>query len=895
MRNQDRPDPDALLERVRAEEGRGRRGALKIFFGYAAGVGKTYAMLEAARRASELGREVVIGYVEPHGRAETEALLDGLEVIPTREVPYRGVSLREFDVDVALARRPEILLVDELAHTNADGCRHSKRWQDVEELLDAGIHVWTTLNVQHFESLNDVIGRITGVTVRETVPDWIFERADDLELVDLTPEELLDRLRAGKVYAPDQANRAIGSFFQKSNLVALREFALRQAASRVHSDVESARRSRSTSETWPTAERLLVCVGPGPSTARVIRTARRMAAAFEAPWLAVGVEKIGMRGNPAIKERLAAHFRLAERLGAELATLSGENVATTLLDFARSRNVTKILIGKTDQPRWRRLLFGSIVEDVLDKSGDIDVYVIRGDPESSGSTQRHHPATSISRGNYPRAAAILAGGALVAIGFGRLGLNEPNIVMAFLAAVALVASLCGRGPAIAASVVAVLIFDFFFVPPRYTFAVADTEYLITFAVMLAIALLISTLTNRLTAQVEAGRVRELRMSALYDLGKRLSSLSGGVFLAGAAGQKVAELCGAEVAVYLRRPDDSLEVAFGARSRIALHPVSEPTARWVVDHDQIAGARTDTLPNAVALFLPLVGSQGTVGAIAVAADPIENLLEPDQRRMLEACAAQLALAVERDHLSLTAADALVQAQTEQLRNALLSGVSHDLRTPLAVIAGASSSLLRGHAFDEETRRQLLETISDEAHRLHRLLENILQMSRLEMGGAAANMQWNVLEEVIGSALARCRLALEGHVVRVEIPTDLPLVWVDGVLLEQVFVNLLENAARHTPPGTEVEIQAIPDGRWLAITVRDTGPGLPAGDLDRVFEKFYRGPALADAGRGSGLGLAISRAVAKVHGGTITAANRPGGGVEFLLRLPRTENPPRVELG
>ena len=466
--------------------------------------------------------------------------------------------------------------------------------------------------------------------------------------------------------------------------------------------------------------------------------------------------------------------------------------------------------------------------------------------------------------------------------------------MAFLAAVALVAARYGRGPAIVASVIAVLTFDFFFVPPRYTFAVADTEYVITFAVMLAIALLISTLTARLKAQVESGKVRELRISALYELGKQLSSLSGGVFLAAAAGRKVAELCGGEVAIYLASPE---------RSRGRVRPEDEhrpppgqrPTARWVIEHDQIAGAGTDTLPNAVALFLPLIASQQTVGALAVRADPIDRLLEPDQRRLLEACAGQLALALERDRMSIAASEALVQAQTEQVRSALLSSVSHDLRTPLAVIAGASSSLLQGGSFDEPTRRQLLETIAEEANRLTRLLENILQMSKLELGGSTAQKQWNILEEIVGSALGRCRRELQAHDVEVRMPPDLPLIFVDGLLLEQVFVNLLENAARYTPPGTQITISASPEGKWLAISVADNGPGLPPGTEERIFEKFYRGSPSADAGRGSGLGLAICRAVARVHGGTITASNRPGGGVEFLLRLPLPENPPRGRVG
>jgi two-component system sensor histidine kinase KdpD len=887
-----RPDPDALLERVQAEEARRGRGLLKIFFGYAAGVGKTYAMLQAARRAIAAGREVVVGYVEPHGRPETQRLLEGLEEIPTRAIEYRGVTLREFDVDAALARRPDLILVDELAHSNAEGCRHTKRWQDVEELLEAGINVWTTLNVQHIDSLNDVIGGITGLNVRETVPDRIFERVDDLELIDITPEELMNRLREGKVYLPEQAERALSNFFQKSNLTALREFSLRQAARRIQSDVDSARRQRAISSPWATADRLLVCVGPSPSTARVIRTAKRMAAALDAPWTAVAVEKPGLTDDPEVQSRMADHYRLAERLGGEVVTLSGRDVASTLLDYARSRNVTKILIGKTEQPRWKRLLIGSVVDDLIERSGDIDVYVVRGEGEPARTPRVEYRRPSDRWAPSLRAVLIVAAGGVVAVLVDRLGLKESNVVMIFLASVALTAALCGRGPSILASLVAVLVFDFCFVPPRYTFAVADAEYAVTFVVMLAIALLISTLTARLKAQVESGTIRERRITALYELGRQLSSISGVTFLAAATARKIAELTGGDVAIYLGSPGEAPEVTFGRKSSIANHPVSEPTARWVIDHGQLAGAGTDTLPNAVALFIPLIASQQTVGALAVKTESIDRLQQPDQRRLLESCAGQLALAVERDRMALSASEARVQAQAEQVRSTLLSGISHDLRTPLASIAGASSGLLQNDSFSEATRRQLLETIAEEANRLNRLLENILQMSRLELGGANARMQWNILEEIVGSAIVRTRKELKERTVEVSIPHDLPLILVDGLLLEQLFVNLLENAARYTPPDSVVTITARAENRRLTIVVSDNGPGLPDGAEERIFEKFYRGGKI-DSARGSGLGLAICRAVAKVHGGTITARNRPEGGAEFILRLPLSENPPQVD--
>ncbi|MBI1249359.1 DUF4118 domain-containing protein [bacterium] len=893
MTNQ-RPDPDQLLAQVQAEEAQEKHGSLKIFFGYAAGVGKTYSMLANAQQAKSNGREVVVGYVEPHGRPDTEALLEGLEALPVKEVQYRAVALQEFDVDAALVRHPDLLLVDELAHTNAEGCRHAKRWQDVEELLEAGINVWTTLNVQHIDSLNDVIGQITGITVRETVPDRVFDMASDLELIDITPEELLVRLQAGKVYIPEQAQRAMQRFFQKPNLTALRELSLRQAARRIHSDVESARREKAALQPWATNERLLVCVGPSPTTARVIRTAKRMAAALDAPWLAVSVDRMAETGNEPANQQIAQHFRLAERLGAETVTLAGQNMAATILEYARSRNVTKILIGKTAETRWKRLLLGTVVDDVLENSGDIDVYVIHGEKEETPTVPTTTPPTPLQRGPYVVSSLIVAVTGLLAATSRTLHLadTEANTVMLFLAAVAYVAYRFGRGPATLASILAVMIFDFFFVPPFYTFTVADVRYVVTFGVMLAIGLAISTLTSRLKSMVERTRQREQRTAAQYELGKLLTSLYGNVFLVSAAGEKIAEMIGGEVAIYLDQPSGPPEIAFGHRGPIVRHPVSLSAAQWVIGHDEIAGAGTNTLPNATALFLPLTGSQRTLGAIAVKVLDVERLLDPDQRRLLESCANQLGLALERDQLAIEASEARIEAETEQLRSSLLSGVSHDLKTPLAAIAGASSSLLESTSLDDETRRQLLETVAEEAARLNRLLENILQMSKLDAGVATPHKQWHVLEEIVGSALHRTRRELQNYSVNVNLSDGIPLIFVDGLLMEQVLVNLLENASRYTPHGTQISVTAAVDNQSLRLAVADNGPGLPPGAEERIFEKFYRASPTADAGRGSGLGLAICRAIVKAHGGNIIARNRPDGGAEFIVKLPLAKDAPEV---
>lgn len=892
-----RPNPDELLARVQASEERTGRGRLKIFFGYAAGVGKTYAMLQAARRERTEGMDIVVGYVEPHGRPETEALLEGLEAIPARQIAYRGVVLREFDLDAALARRPKLILVDELAHTNAEGSRHAKRWQDIQELLNAGIDVWSTLNVQHLESLNDVIAQITGVVVRETIPDSVLEQVDELELIDITPEELIERLQAGKVYLTIQAEKALQSFFQKANLIALRELSLRQAADRLRRDVDAARLGNAAQVPWATNEHILVCVGPSPTTARLIRTAKRMATAFGAEWLAVAVET---RTEGALlggtRAKIAPHLRLAEQLGAEIHTLLGQDVAQTILEYARSRNVTKIIVGKTAQPWWKRILFGTVVDRLLEQSGDIDVYVIRGESESAKPAVWPSRPNVVEWSHYFYTAAVVAVCALFGWGNHAFGFAELNTAMAFLLGVAFVAAWYGRGPAIAASIVSVFVFDFFFVPPYLTLTVDDPQYYVAFGVMLTIGLLISTLTSRLKDQLRSSQEQERRTAALYRFTKQLSEITGVAFLARAAGQQLGQIFAGEVVLFLREKDGSVALRFGENTSIAKEPVNAIVAQWVTEHDQTAGAGTDTLPNATALFVPLIGSQRTVGALGVRPEDPQRFLDPEQRRLLETCASLIALSTERDQSVLDAHEAQLQFQAEQLRSSLLSSVSHDLRTPLATIAGASSSLMDKLERNDGAARELLQSIVEESHRLARLVDNLLDMTKLDSGIVVLNKQWHVLEELVGSARSRLRKELENHPVRVEIPADLPLLHVDGLLMEQVLVNLLDNGARYTPKGTRIEISAHRDGMSTVIRVADNGPGLPSGSESRVFEKFFRGSTTttADGRRGAGLGLAICKGIISAHGGTITGRNRTEGGAEFVISLPWAENAPKVLL-
>jgi len=882
----ERPDPDELLARVQDEESRQRRGKLKIFLGPAAGVGKTYAMLEAACMRQAEGADVVAGYVETHGRAETEALLTGFEILPLRNVTYGGIVLREFDLDAALERHPSLILVDELAHTNAPPARHSKRWQDVQELLEAGINVYTTLNVQHLESLNDLVAQITGVVVRETVPDSVLEKADEVQLIDLAPDDLLQRLKQGKVYVPEQAEHAIRSSFRKGNLMALRELAMRRTADRVDTQMQDYMRDHAVAHTWPVTERILVSIGPGPFSARLVRAAHRMARALHAEWLAVYVETPEhLRLSQPERDRVTRALRLAEQLGAETATLSGRSVSEELLELARSRNVSKIVVGKPLHRGWRGALSGSVVEQLVRQSGDIDVHVITGRRED-GKPQRTTPgARAINWLGY--AWAILAVGLCSlppALVLQRD--STTNIVMVYLLGVVLVAAWQGLGPSILASLLSVLVFDFFFVPPVISFTVADTQYLVTFGVMLALAVIISTLTAQIRHQAEAARQRERRTAVLYAMSRELAGASSKARLVEVAAEHIAEVMDSQVAILL--PDPSGRLA----ATDAAFPMAEnefAVAEWVYTHNQMAGLGTETLPSARALYLPLVAAHRTVGVLGVQPTRAPRLTSPEQVHLLETLANQTAVAIERASLAEESQRARVQIETERMRNALLSSVSHDLKTPLAAITGAASSLLDDEA---GARHELVQTIGKEADRLNRLIQNLLDMTRLESGAVQVRKEWHALEEIVGASLTRLDERLRQHPVTTRIPADFPLLPLDGVLVEQVLVNLLENVVKYTPPGTPIEIMAaVADGE-ARISVADRGPGIPPGSEERVFDKFYCLRTTGTDG-GVGLGLTICRAIVEAHGGRIWAENRDGGGAQFQFSMPLGGAPPEVK--
>jgi two-component system, OmpR family, sensor histidine kinase KdpD len=890
--NQPRPDPDALLKRVQAEETRKAEGKLKVFFGANPGVGKTYAMLEAAHEQRRDGVDVVIGVVETHGRAETEALVDGLEVLPRRVVGYRGATLQEFDLDAALARLPTIILIDELAHTNAPGQRHAKRWQDVQELLKAGITVYTTVNVQHLESLNDVVTQITGVRVRETVPDSVLERADDVELIDLPPDDLLQRLKDGKVYVPEQIQHAIHNFFAKGNLIALRELALRRTAERVDQQMEVYRRDHAVVRTWPAAETIMVCVNMKPRGPRLIRAARQMAVDLHAKWIAVYVQLPRHLGLPQTeRDRLVQTLRLAEQLGAETVTLTGENVAQELLSYAQSRNATKIIVGKPVRSWWKEWVFGSVVSDLVHQSGEVDIYVITGEAgEGQPLVRRSLRRTSDVSGYAYASLGVLIATAVAWLMFPYFA--AANLIMMYLIAVIIIAIRWGRGPSVLASIVSVAAFDFFFVPPYFSFAVSDIQYLLTFGVMLVAALVISNLAVRLHQQAELARYREGRTGVLYAMSRDLATHRGTGMLAQLAAKHLRDVFDSQVAIFLADVEKRVQLQRGELLVFELDPKEAGVAQWVFDHSERAGLGTDTLLGASSLYLPLVGSAGAIGVVAVRPKDPGLLLDPEQLHLLESLVNQVALAIERTRLSEEAQNAHVRAETERMRNAILSSVSHDLRTPLATITGAASSLAEEQEkLDPAAQRELSRSIYREADRLDRLLKNLLDMMRIEAGAVQLCREWHPMDEVVGAALARLEGRLRDHTVNTAFPADLPLVLVDGVLLEQVVINLVENAMKYAPSGSAIDVSASASDREIVVEVADRGPGIHSGEEARIFDKFYRG-RLAREG-GVGLGLTICRGIVEAHGGRIWAENRSGGGALFHFTIPLLDQQPPVE--
>ncbi|MBI5303527.1 MAG: sensor histidine kinase KdpD [Chloroflexi bacterium] len=905
MEEHPRPNPDELLARVQAEEKQQARGKLKIFLGYAAGVGKTYAMLEAARARRADHVDVVIGYVETHKRAETDALVAGLEIIARQPIEYHGALLAEMDVDAVLARKPQIALVDELAHTNAPGARHPKRYLDVLELLAAGIDVYTTLNIQHLESLNDVVAQITGVIVRETIPDSVLDEADEIELIDLSPDELLQRLKDGKVYVPDQAARAIEKFFRKGNLTALREIALRRTADRVDDQMRAYMETRAIPGPWPAAERLLVCVSPGALSERLIRTARRLAEDLQAEWFAVYIEPPEhAQMPPAQRNRIVQALDLAEELGAKVLTVTSPLVAETIINYARSHNITKIIAGKPVRSRWIELVRGSIVDQLIRQSGRIDVYVISGEGDVSPviETEGWRPHRPLRR--YAQSLGLVAIGTLLGAPL-HGNITPTNLVMVYLATVVVAAIYLGRGPSILAAVLSVLAFDFFFVPPYLTFVVYDAQYLLTFAGLLVVGIVISALTVRVREQAQAAQQREAQTAELYGFTRDLAASNGVEDILRAAIQHISQTFSREMVILL--PEGEALKPRMTTTGFAISEDELAVATWSFQHGEPAGRGTDTLPAATIRCSPLKTSRGVVGVLGVKPPSAGPHLTAEQRHLLESFANQTALAIERAQLHEQARQAHLIQATEKLQTALLDSISHELRTPLVSITGALSSLQEENShLDAANRRNLIETALGEAERLNRLVGNLLDMTRIEAGAIRLKKEPCDVQDLIGSTLDRLGNRIAERSVNVDIPPDLPLVPMDFALIVQVLVNLLDNALKYSFADTPIEIAARVQGAALQIQVKDRGIGIPRENLTRVFDKFFRVERAEnprrlvpiatrkfdksfrvhrpDKAAGTGLGLSICKGIVEAHGGAIRAENRDGGGTIIAVTLP-----------
>jgi len=880
-----RPSPDALLKAA----GKGGHGRLKIFLGAAPGVGKTYEMLVQARRRKLEGADAVIGVVETHGRVETDLLTKGIEIVPKKRTPYKGRVLAEMDLDAILQRRPGLVLVDELAHSNAEGSRHPKRYLDVEELLAAGIDVYTTLNVQHIESLNDVVAKITHVRVRETVPDAILDRADDIELVDLTPEDLLQRLKAGKVYMPDAAERARQNFFQPGNLAALRELALRRTAQRVDAQVVDYMRAHAIAGPWEAGERLLVTVNARPGAAAAIRQARRLAARLRAPWTAIHVET--GQASEAERDLVAQGLRLAERMGAAAATVPAASEVDGVLQFARANNITDIVTVAGGSAGWRGLLRPPLALALLRRAPDIHVHVV---PERGGVRRDEDAAPPPRQWPEPRAffgAALFSAAALGAALLLRHTMAVSNVALVLLVGVLASAVTFGLWPSFAACVALALAYNFFFLPPLYTFTIAQPENIVTLLVFLLVAVIASNLTARVRTQAIVARDRAATTEDLYLFARKLAGVVSLDDLLWAAAYQVAHMLKLHV-VLLLPEGEKLEVRAGYPPEDTLDEGDLAAARWAWEQGSAAGRGSDTLPGARRLFLPMRTGRGIVAIIGLDSarapgnNGIGSLLTPDQRRLLDSLTDQAALAIERLHLAGEMDKARVAAEAEKLRSALFTSISHDLRTPLASILGSVTSLRqyrdRIEAADQDA---LLATIQDEAERLNHFIANLLDMTRLESGALAPRLEAVDIADVTGSVLRRTAKLLAGRPVTLALDDDLPLVRLDPVLFEQVLFNLLDNAGKYTPPGSEVTVRGRRDGTMVRISVEDEGEGLPEEDRERVFDKFYRVTAADRKRAGTGLGLSIARGFMEAMGGSISAANRgEGHGAVFTLTVP-----------
>ena len=888
--SEQRPSPEALLEAARREES--ASGKLKIFVGAAPGVGKTYEMLQSAHAKRKAGIDVVVGFVETHGRAETEALVRGLEVVPRKRLEYRGQVVEEMDLDAVIARRPSIALVDELAHTNAAGSRHPKRYLDVEELLSHGIDVYTAVNIQHIESLNDVVAQITHVRVRETVPDSVFDRADAIELIDLTPDDLIQRLKEGKVYVPKQAERALEHYFSPGNLTALRELALRRTAERVDEQLLNHMQANAIAGPWAAGERILVCVSEDPRAAGLVRYTKRLADRLHAPFTAISIEtRRSLQLSDEQRDRLADTLRLAESLGGEALTIPavGRRIADDVVNFAQGNNVTQIVIGKSTRSRWFELTRGSVVHDLVRRAGNISVHVIPGD-ELPGEEAPKTAVQTAARSEPFNPLPYLKALGIVLIGLGAAELIQPrfgieNVDLVLLTAVVAVAVRYGLWPSLLATVAASLCYNFFFLPPIYTFTITDPTNVAAFVLFMVVAMIVSNVAARVRTQADAA-IGRIRMSEqLYAFSRKLAGTATLDDVLWATAYQIALML--KVRVVLLLPEDGLlTVKSGYPPEDDLDQADLAAANWAWSNDRPAGRGSDTLPGAKRLFLPMRTGRGPIGVIGIDNDRTGPLLTPDQRRLLDALVDQGALAIERVLLVEDMDRVKRTVESERLRSALLTSISHDLKTPLASVLGAASTMrdLAGALSDTE-KRDLLATVIDESERLNRFIANLLDMTKLESGAIVPNTALHDLGEIVGSALRRASKILTAHKVELVLAADLPMLQLDAVLFEQVLFNLLDNAAKYSPPDTTIAIKSKRERDQVVLEIADEGGGIPPDELESVFDKFYRAQKGDHVRPGTGLGLAISRGFVEAMRGTISAANRSDrSGAVLTVRLP-----------
>lgn len=880
-----RPSPDALLEAA-AREGRGR---LKIFLGAAPGVGKTYEMLMSGRARLAEGIDVVIGVVETHGRRETQALVEGFEIVPRKAVDYKGRSLDEMDLDAIIARRPKLVLVDELAHTNAPGSRHPKRYLDVQELLSQGIDVYTTLNIQHVESLNDIVAQITRITVRETVPDVIIDRADDVEIIDLTPDDLIKRLHEGKVYVPTTARRAIENYFSPGNLTALRELALRRTAQRVDEQLLTHMQAHAIEGPWAAGDRVLVAVDEHPRGASLVRFARRQADRLRCPWAALHVETSRSANlGDADKDRLAATMRLAEQLGGEAITIPGQSVAEDIVRHASTHNFTHIVVGKPSKSRWRELFEGSVTHDLIRQAGNISVHVTSGTEQDAALASQGVKTAQQGRRFDPwpyLTAGLHVVGALVVGFLLDQFLDVQSITLVFLMAVLTSAVTLGLWPALFASVLSAFAYNFFFLPPLYTLTIADPESVVALVFFLIVAVIASNLTGRVQRQAAAARERARMTEDLYLFSKKLAGTGTLDDVLWATAFQIASML--KVRVVLLLPEDgSIAVKAGYPPDDTLVDADIAAAKWAWEHNRAAGRGADTLPGAKRLYLPLRTGRMAVGVVGLDNDRQGPILTPEQQRLFDALADQAAVAIERIQLVADVDRAKLAVEADRLRSALLTSISHDLKTPLAGIMGAAGTLREfGGALPEEGRAELVSTVVDESERLNRFIANLLDMTKIESGAMEPNYALHYPGDIVGSALRRAAKITARHRTEVDMPADLPMLKVDPVLFEQVLFNLLDNAAKYAPEASLIRIRGWSDHGSVVVQVMDEGPGIPQADLERIFDTFYRVRKGDHVRAGTGLGLSICRGFVEAMGGTIVASNRTDRpGAVFTITMP-----------